>query len=226
VHNFCIVDLGGFYLDVIKDRQYTMQADSLPRRSAQTALHHIAEAILRWLAPILSFTADEAWGYLPGKRGPTVLTEQWYQQLDTLNERDPMNHAFWDTMLEIRQAVSKQLEILRVDGGIGSALGAEVDLYCDPEIADLLARLQDELRFVFITSYARVHPAAEAPPAAVTVKLAQGEEIGIRVRPSTHTKCVRCWHHREDVGKNTQHPELCGRCVENVDSKGEIRAYA
>jgi isoleucyl-tRNA synthetase len=143
-----------------------------------------------------------------------------------LDERDPMNHAFWDTVLEIRQAVSKQLEILRVSGAIGSALGAEVDLYCDPEIANLLARLQDELRFVFITSYARVHPASEAPPTAVTARLTQGQELGIRVTPSKHAKCVRCWHHREDVGTNAQHPELCGRCVQNVEGSGEARAYA
>jgi isoleucyl-tRNA synthetase len=225
VHNFCIVDLGGFYLDVIKDRQYTTQADSLPRRSAQSALYHIAEAMLRWLAPILSFTADEAWAYLPGKRGPTIFTEQWYSSLLELDARDAMNHGFWDTMLEIRQAVSKQLEILRVNGGIGSSLAAEVDLYCEDEVTQMLGRLGDELRFVIITTYVRLHPLDQAPDTAVKTKLQQGE-IAIRVTPSAHAKCVRCWHHRQDVGKNTQHPELCGRCVENVEGKGEKRAYA
>jgi isoleucyl-tRNA synthetase len=225
VHNFCIVDLGGFYLDVIKDRQYTTQADGLPRRSAQSALYHIAEAMLRWLAPVLSFTAEEAWSYLPGKRGTTVFTEQWYTTLSMLKDSEPLNHAFWDRVLEIRQAVSKQLEIVRVAGSIGSSLAAEVDLYCDDKTAQLLAQLRDELRFVFITSYARVLPLAEAPAEAMKIKLTQGE-IAIRVTPSTHAKCVRCWHHRVDVGKHTQHPELCGRCVENVDGVGEKRTYA
>jgi isoleucyl-tRNA synthetase len=181
--------------------------------------------MLRWLSPILSFTADEAWGYLPGKRNATVFTEQWYASLFMLKDGEPMNHAFWDTLLEIRQAVSKQLEIVRVAGGIGSSLAAEVDLYCDDKTAQLLARLGDELRFVFITSYARVHPLPKASADAVKTKLAQGE-IAIRVTPSAHTKCARCWHHRADVGKHTQHPELCGRCVENIDRKGERRDYA
>jgi isoleucyl-tRNA synthetase len=225
VHNFCIVDLGGFYLDVIKDRQYTTKADSLPRRSAQTALYHIAEAMLRWLAPILSFTADEAWSYLPGKRGATVFTEQWYAALTELDDSETMNHAFWGSVLEIRQAVSKQLEILRVAGGIGSSLAAEVDLYCEDGIAQRLARLGDELRFVFITSYARVHALADAPAKAVKNRIEQGE-FAVLVTPSAHAKCVRCWHHRDDVGKNTQHPELCGRCVENVEGAGEFRTFA
>ncbi|HEY3486760.1 MAG TPA: class I tRNA ligase family protein, partial [Gammaproteobacteria bacterium] len=229
VHNFCIVDLGGFYLDVIKDRQYTTPTDGLPRRSAQTALYHIVEAMVRWLAPILSFTADEVWGYIPGKRGATVFTEQWYGTLVSLSENESMNHAFWNTVIEIRQAVSKQLEILRVSGGIGSSLAAEVDLYCEPEIAQQLAKLGDELRFALITSYARVHAAAAAPPEAVKASLEQqGNKgnISIRVTPSAHAKCVRCWHYRGDVGKSTQHPELCGRCVENVEGQGETRNWA
>jgi isoleucyl-tRNA synthetase len=225
VHNFCSVDLGAFYLDVIKDRQYTTQADSRARRSAQTALYHIAEAMLRWLAPILSFTADEAWQYLPGNRNASLFTQTWYTELQPLNDKEPLNYAFWDMLLEIRQAVSKQLEILRVGGGIGSSLDAEVDLYCEPALAAQLAQLGDELRFVLITSYARVQPLSKAPQDAVQAKIG-ADNFGILVQPSQHTKCVRCWHHREDVGKHAQHPELCGRCVQNVDGAGENRLYA
>ena len=215
--------MGGFYLDVIKDRQYTTPRESLARRSCQTALHHIAEALVRWLAPILSFTADEIWQHLPGRRGETVFTEQWYSGLFALDADDPFDRGFWDQVLAVRMAVGRHLELARKSGTIGSALDAELDLYCDSAMQGILGKLEDELRFVLITSYARVHPLAECPADASPIDVAG---VSVRITPSAWKKCARCWHHREDVGANTEHPELCGRCVINVTGPGEVRKYA
>jgi isoleucyl-tRNA synthetase len=229
VHNFCANDLGGFYLDVIKDRQYTTQPDSVARRSAQTAMYHIVEALVRWLAPILSFTAEEIWRNLPGERGKSVLLSTWSALPDMFPAGDEaaarFDAAYWQDVLAVREAVGKELEKLRVAGDIGSSLDAEVDLYGDNAWLEKLGRLEDELRFVLITSYARVHPLDEQPAEAVSTDL-NGSRLGILVQPSGHAKCVRCWHHREDVGSSRQHPELCGRCIENIDGGGESRHFA
>ncbi len=222
VHNFCAMDLGAFYLDVIKDRQYTTQPDSIARRSAQTALYHIVEAMTRWIAPILSFTAEELWGFIPGERDESVFFESWYAFPPEI--QDEMDDAFWQKVLAVRVACSKEMEKLRVDKTIGSSLDAEVDLYCDDELLATLEKLQDELRFVLITSYARLHKLADKPSDAIDAEDVSG--LALLVKASEHPKCVRCWHHREDVGKNAEHPELCGRCVENVAGKGEVRHYA
>jgi len=229
VHNFCAVDMGSFYLDIIKDRQYTTQADSVPRRSAQTAMYHVIEALVRWFAPIMSFTADEIWQHIPGRRAASVFLSDWYDLPSVgYTESELKRHMdadFWEQVIAIRYAVSKELEKLRVDGAIGSSLDAEVDLYADGETAALLRLLEDELRFVLITSYARVHDVDTRPDAAVRAEM-PGMELWLRVTPSEHAKCVRCWHHREDVGVAPEHPELCGRCVENVAGAGERRHYA
>ncbi|MGD8803639.1 MAG: isoleucine--tRNA ligase, partial [Gammaproteobacteria bacterium] len=226
LHNFCAVDMGGFYLDIIKDRQYTTQQNSIARRSAQTALFRIAEAMSRWLAPILSFTADEIWQFIPGKHGDSVQLENWYQNLFELDRDETMNMDFWQQVLETRSAVSKQLEALRVDNRIGSSLDAEVTLYCDDELQQNLKKLGNELRFVMITSEAQVNSADARPDTAIAARLPSGHTIHIMAQASTHAKCVRCWHHRADVGSNSEHPELCGRCVENVVGEGEARRYA
>ncbi|MDG4554297.1 MAG: isoleucine--tRNA ligase [Candidatus Competibacter sp.] len=225
IHNFCSVDMGSLYLDIIKDRQYTTQRDSIARRSAQTALHHIAEAMTRWLAPILSFTAEEIWRHLPGERGPSVFLTTWYDGLIAVDDAEPLNAAYWDRLIAVREMVGKKLERLRIEGGIGSGLDAEVDLYCDGELADDLRRIEDELRFFLITSSARVRPLAEAPGATEPASC-NGQSLAIRVAPSSEEKCVRCWHHRADVGHYPEHPQLCGRCVDNVAGDGEIRRYA
>jgi isoleucyl-tRNA synthetase len=222
VHNFCAVDLGAFYLDVIKDRQYTTRADSRARRSAQTALYHLIEALVRWIAPILSFTAEDVWKHIPGARGESVLLEEWYGLPETATVAGAVN---WEQVIEVRTAVSKELEKLRVQGAIGSSLDAEVDLYCSDDLRGMLAGLGDELRFVLITSYARVHAADERPADAVPATTAGGT-LWIKAQASAHAKCVRCWHHRADVGSDAAHPELCGRCVENVTGPGETRRYA
>jgi isoleucyl-tRNA synthetase len=223
VHHFCSVDLGSFYLDVTKDRQYTCKANSLARRSAQTAMYHIAEALTRWLAPLLSFTADEIWGFLPGARPKSVFLSTWYEGLYPIDDSNPMNREFWDFVLLVREAVSKELEVLRIRNAIGSSLDAEVELYCSPAVLARLSPLEDELRYVFITSYATVLP--ESPEHADKLPT-EIDGLELRLRASAKTKCVRCWHHRHDVGINPDHPELCGRCVENVEGAGETRLYA
>jgi isoleucyl-tRNA synthetase len=185
-------------------------------------MYDVLEAFTRWIAPVLSFTADEIWTYLPGQHSPSVFLERWYEHLPVLD--DPrFDQRFWATLLNVRVAVAKELEKLRVAGGIGSSLDAEVDLYCDGAIAEGLRRVGDELRFVFITSYARVHPAGTAPEHAKTSDI---EGLMIAVAPSDHPKCGRCWHHREDVGTHPQHPTLCGRCIQNIAGGGESRQYA
>ena len=226
VHNFCSVDLGSFYLDVIKDRQYTTQANGRPRRSTQTAMYHVLEALVRWLAPVLSFTAEEIWRHMPGERPASVLFAQWHDGLAPLPSDSAMNDAFWTAVLQLREAIGPHLESLRNAKAIGASLDAEVDLYCDDALHEVLAQLGDELRFALIISYARIHPIADAPGQFAPVTLGNGMRVVIRAAPSTHPKCVRCWHKREDVGQHAEHPELCGRCVTNVSGNGEQRDHA
>ena len=221
VHQFCAVELGGFYLDVLKDRMYTMPRASRGRRSAQTAMYHLLEAMVRWLAPILSFTAEEIWSCMPGRRSESVFFETWHD-IPAVSDRGQsagVTLAGWERILEVRQAVGPELEKLRVAGGIGSSLDAEIDLYCGDALREQLAHFGEELRFVFIASYARVHPATEQPPDSVETEM---KELRVKVSASAHAKCVRCWHHRADVGTHVQHPLLCGRCVENL-GPGEAR---
>jgi isoleucyl-tRNA synthetase len=222
---FCSIDMGSFYLDVIKDRQYTTQADSLARRSVQTAIYHVLEAMSRWMAPILSFTAEEIWDLMPGERGESVFLESWYLFPEpALGELDL---GYWNEVMEVRDAVNRELEQLRNAGEIGANLQAEVTLYCGREIHDKLARLGDELRFVLITSTAGVNMLSAEPPAeAAHYTLESGDELWVAVSASSHQKCPRCWHYREDVGGNAEHPELCGRCVDNVAGEGESRRFA
>ncbi|MFD2110940.1 isoleucine--tRNA ligase [Thiorhodococcus fuscus] len=223
VQQFCVVDMGGFYLDVIKDRQYTTPADSLARRSCQTAMYHIIEAMSRWLAPILSFTSDEIWQAIPGERAETVFTETWYDGLFTLDEGTPMDRNFWDAIIAARVAIGPALEGARKAGQIGSSLDAELDIYASDDRLRQLEGLDDELRFALIASEVRVHPIAERPETASDTDL---DGLAVLVTPSAHVKCVRCWHHRANVGTNPEHPELCGRCAENVAGDGEVRRFA
>ncbi len=224
VHNFCAVEMGSFYLDIIKDRQYTTQSDSIARRSCQTAMYHILEAMVRWLSPILCFTTDELWQHMPGERDESVLLSTWYDGLFSLADDEPMNIAFWEVVLSLVEAVRKELEKLRVAGTIGSPLDAEVEIFCSGESVSIFSQLRDELRFVLITSDARL---LDAPiDDMVETQLSNGETLQIKVSPSPHNKCIRCWHHREDVGSNAKHPEICSRCIENIDGDGEPRNYA
>lgn len=214
---FCSIEMGSFYLDIIKDRQYTTKADSLARRSCQTALWHIAEALVRWIAPVLSFTADEIWQYIPGERGEFVFTEEFYNGLFALNANEQMNDAYWQQVITLRNEVNRVLEQARNDKIIGAALEAELTIYANDTYAPLLAKLQNELRFVLLTSKAEVKPLADAD-------VAEGEVKGfaVKVVRSANHKCPRCWHYSDSKDAES----LCSRCDENVNGQGEVRQFA
>ncbi|MDC1450235.1 isoleucine--tRNA ligase [Candidatus Thioglobus sp.] len=215
--NFCTNDLGGFYLDIIKDRQYTTQSDSLARRSAQSALFHISHAMVRWLAPILTFTAEEIWQFLPGASNESIFLQTWYEGLEAKFN----NHSI-DVSRDINAHLRKELEEMRRAKTIGSSLDAEVDIYCEDENYQALLELKDELRFLFITSDAKVHQLKDKPANAINID----NSLAILVRKSEYEKCVRCWHHRPEIGQNKLHKELCSRCIENVTGDGETRIFA
>ena len=221
VHNFCSVDLGGFFLDVLKDRMYTTPTEGLARRSAQTVMHHIAECMVRWLAPVLSFTAEEIWEFLPGERSESVFLETWHQ-VPEVSATD----VEWPALLQLRSDVTRELERLRDAGSIGAPLDAEIDVYCLPEEYARFNALGDELRFFFITSHARVHRVEGAPPADAVPAANTGRSgVWIAVQPTSDPKCVRCWQRRPDVGSNPKHPEICSRCVSNIEGPGEARRF-
>ncbi|MGL4930531.1 MAG: isoleucine--tRNA ligase [Plesiomonas sp.] len=220
---FCSVEMGSFYLDIIKDRQYTAKTDGIARRSCQTALYHIAEALVRWMAPIMSFTADEIWNFLPGERSEFVFTEEWYQGLFGLAEGEEMNDAYWAELLKVRGDVNKVIEQARNDKKVGGALEAEVTLYADDALSNKLLALSDELRFVLLTSKAVVAPLSSAPADAVAT---DSKGLAITLIRSANAKCPRCWHYAADIGSVAEHPTLCGRCVTNIAGNGETRKFA
>ncbi|MGB3109168.1 MAG: isoleucine--tRNA ligase [Psychrobacter alimentarius] len=226
---FCSQDLGSFYLDIIKDRQYTTQTDGQPRRSAQTAIYHIAHALIRWITPILSFTAQEAWEVFHGADS-YVFTEEWYTfpefALSDISADD------WQRIMLAKDMVNKNIETARGEKIINANLSADVSLYADGAMQESLAKLGEELRFVLITSKATLHPMSAAP----ANKVASDEQtdsdteasadLVVNVSAATGTKCVRCWHIRDDIGTDSAHPEICSRCVTNVSGDGEVRHYA
>jgi isoleucyl-tRNA synthetase len=224
VHHFCAVDMGAFYLDVLKDRLYTTRRDSQARLSAQTAMYHVLEAMVRWIAPILSFTAEEIHRHLPGERSESIFFETWYEGLFELDDAVAARER-WRLIMKVRDEVSRSIENVRRDGQAGSSLAVEVDLWLDGSLREAIDALGDELRFVLLTSDARVAGLSDAPAEAEHIRLDEGE-LALKVTPSEHEKCVRCWHYRADVGADPGHPELCARCVENVSGAGEIRRIA
>jgi len=222
IHHFCAQEMGSLYLDITKDRQYTMKANSTARRSAQTAMYHILEALTRWMAPILSFTADELWEYLPGDRNESVLLNTWYQGLVPLTTNTPFDQAFWQQVFTVRDSVSKELETLRAEGKIKGGLTAEVSLFAEPILLETLAVLGDELKFVLITSSASLQAASEKPAEAIASSVSG---LWLVLSASNQTRCDRCWHQAPEVGSNELHPTLCDRCIDNVDGEGEQRLY-
>jgi isoleucyl-tRNA synthetase len=222
LNNFCTVDMGSIYLDVTKDRLYTMRADARGRRSAQTAMFHIAHAFVRWIAPILAYTADEVWAHLPGERAGNVLFATWYDALAPMPADAPLSAEDMRAVLDLREAVSAVLEPMRGNGVIGAALQAEVDAYLPEALLQRLQPVASELRFLFITSRLDLHALGTQPGDAVK---GEGGEAWIRAAASTHNKCIRCWHYRADVGSHAEHPEICTRCVENVEGAGETRRW-
>jgi isoleucyl-tRNA synthetase len=210
---YCSEDLGSFYLDILKDRLYTTAPKSLARRSAQTALWQISQAMLRWMAPFLSFTAEEAWTVL-GAAGKTPVATRESIFMDTympMGDVDATLLAKWARIRELRDLVNKDIEVLRADGKLGSSLQAKVALTVDPADHALLASLGDDLKFVFITS---------------AIELVAGDAISIRASTSNGIKCERCWHYRDDIGVDAAHPTLCGRCSSNLYGAGETRVFA
>jgi isoleucyl-tRNA synthetase len=240
VQNFCTNEMGALYLDITKDRLYTMPPDSIGRRSAQSAMYRILEAMVRWLAPLLSFTPEEIWQHMPRgmhvtgagaekfvERGESVLFETWYEGL-AATQGSPEQRRWWGDLLAIREAASRVLEGMRRDGKIGSSLDAKVSIHADPAIVERYHDVADELRFFFIVSDLRLDRGAQ-PEGAVLTEL-EGADVYVAASVSEAAKCVRCWHHREDVGIHAEHPELCGRCVENVvalegHGSGETRRW-
>jgi len=223
LHNFCSQELGSFYLDVIKDRQYTGKTDATPRRSAQTALYHVINSLVPLLAPILSFTAEEIWQQLQalGESKSSVFMTTWYENFPKFDDLEFENN-FWKQIIYIRNIVNKELEVARSNGVIGSALEAEVTLYCDTSLYKILASLKCELRFVFITSKALLGKIEEAKHLVST----ENPSLKLQVVKSKETKCERCWHRREDVNTVKKYPNICKRCVSNIEGQGETRQYA
>ncbi|MEY2167701.1 MULTISPECIES: isoleucine--tRNA ligase [unclassified Rhodanobacter] len=223
VQNFCTNEMGALYLDITKDRLYTMPTDSHGRRSAQSAMYRIAEALVRWLAPILAFTAEEIWQALPGRRGESVLLETWYDGL-AATQASLEQRRWWSDLLAIRDAAARVLEGMRKDGQIGAALEAKLAIHADEATVARYAPAMDELRFFFITSDVRLGQAGGQPDDAVLTEL-EGADVWVSATVSEAAKCVRCWHRRDDVGQHADHPELCGRCVSNVEGPGETRRW-
>ena len=219
LHHFCNVDMGAFYLDIIKDRLYTLPENHPARRSAQTAMYHVLEALVRWLAPVCCFTAEEIWADMPGQREESVMLANWYQELEA---GDPAMREFWQSLRQVREVVGPKLEELRRAKAIGSSLAAEITLQAEGRLADQLAEIGDELRFVFISSDVHLADVDEAMASAEI----GGEQLKVAVKATDHQKCVRCWHHRDSVGSDPDHPEICGRCVSNVAGDGETRRWA
>ena len=220
IHNFCVVELGGFYLDIIKDRLYTTGAQSAPRRSAQTAVNHLAQAMVRWLAPILSFTAEEAWGHLPGVPNESVFLNAWHQFPAGAERVSAIN---WPALIALKADVARELERLRTLGALGSSMEADVTVFVPDALGSQFAAMHDELRFLLITGDAKVANLSALP--ATAVKASQ-EEVWIEVKPSSSPKCVRCYQLRADVGSDPNHPQICSRCVINVEGPGEERRFA
>ncbi len=223
---FCSIELGSFYLDIIKDRQYTAKTDSVARRSCQSALYLIAECLVRWIAPILSFTAQEAWEAMPGKHDEFVFTATWFENdnLKSLDESSAFNSAYWERILALRDEANRAIEQVRNDGVVGGSLEAEVKIYAKGKIAQDLKALGDELSFVLITS--KVSVLEEDAPAGACEAEVAGEKVAFVVTKSSAAKCERCWHYEDGVGSDAEHPTLCPRCIENILRFGEKRLFA
>ncbi|MEZ8989932.1 isoleucine--tRNA ligase [Vibrio breoganii] len=220
---FCSIEMGSFYLDVIKDRQYTAKQGSHAQRSCQTALYYIVEGLVRWMAPIMSFTADEIWNEMPGERDKFVFTGEWFDGLFGLAEGEELNNEFWSDVQQVRASVNKLLEDARKEKLIGGSLQAEVTLFADDALASKLNKLGDELRFVLLTSRADVAPVSEKSDTAQQTEI---EGLFVQVNATELEKCDRCWHHTADVGTIEGHETICGRCVSNVEGEGEVRKFA
>ncbi|MES2661997.1 MAG: isoleucine--tRNA ligase [Pseudomonadota bacterium] len=224
IHHFCVMDLGGFYLDIIKDRQYTMAKNHPARRSAQNVMYQVAQAFIRWLAPVLSFTAEELHTHLhPAATEDSIFLHNWWKA-PVIQPRKNLEHLdddAWNQVIAIRGAVNKEIEKARAKGIVGGNLEVKVELIVSKELAATLAPLQHELKFIFQTSQVDVHHGFAEGNAS-----SDADGFHIRVHKTEHIKCGRCWHYDVSVGENTEHLALCGRCITNIEGPGELRYYA
>jgi len=223
VQNFCTNELGALYLDITKDRLYTMPTESHGRRSAQSAMYRVAEALVRWLAPVLTFTAEEIWQHMPGTRSESVLFETWYDGL-AATQGSPEQRRYWSDLLAIRDTASRVLEGMRKAEQIGASLEAKVAIHADAAVVARYQAAASELRFFFISSDVRLDLAGGQPADAVLTEL-EGADVWVSATVSDAAKCVRCWQRRDDVGTHAAHPELCDRCIGNVEGPGENRRW-
>lgn len=223
IMQFCSIEMGAFYLDIIKDRQYTSKSNGIARRSCQTAMYHIIEALVRWIAPILSFTADEIWQCMPETRSQFIFTEEWYKELFDLDDSHIMNNNFWNTLLKIRSEINKIVEQARIDKIIRSSLESKITIYAVPALAAQLRALGSELHFGLLTSQAIVEDYDAAGTDAMnSIDL---PDIKVFLEKADGNKCIRCWHYELDIGHNVLHPKICGRCITNILGKGEHRKF-
>ncbi|AXA34471.1 isoleucine--tRNA ligase [Francisella adeliensis] len=224
IHHFCSVEMGSFYLDVIKDRQYTAKADGQPRKSAQTAIYHIVQALVRWIAPILSYTADEIWEATPKTTDLPIQLCEWYDGLNTFSTNDELGIEFWAKTQNIRSEVNRVLELKRNEDLIKASLEAKITLFVDSTNMALLNKLQNELRFLLISSQAELKSIDDKTSSAVESTI---PGLYIDIEKLEETKCERCWHRSASVGENSEHPDICSRCVENITTEsGESREFA
>ncbi|MBX4180722.1 isoleucine--tRNA ligase [Sodalis sp. CWE] len=220
---FCSVEMSSFYLDIIKDRQYTSKKNSIARRSCQTAMYHIIEALVRWIAPIIPFTADEIWSFIPERQSKYVFTEEWYNGLSKLDATQLLNDAYWETLLKVRNAINKVIEQARVAKFINSSLEACITLYAEPIIKDVLSKLDKELHFALLTSDAIIADYNDATIDAIQCEKFHGLKIALK--KANGEKCPRCWHYTTNVNQYIHDLKMCNRCVMNVSGLGEIRKF-
>ncbi|WP_150465267.1 isoleucine--tRNA ligase [Francisella sp. SYW-2] len=224
IHHFCSIEMGSFYLDIIKDRQYTAKADGHPRKSAQTAIYHIVHALVRWMSPILSYTADEIWEATPKTTDLPIQLCEWYTDLKSFNNQDELNLEFWAKIQEIRSEVNRILEIKRNEDVIKASLEAEIIIYADNDNYKLLEKLGNELRFLLISSKASLRAIEERTNNSIESNITG---LNVEVNKIEEPKCERCWHRSATVGQNQEYQDICSRCIENITTEdGESREFA
>ncbi|MFV9924648.1 MAG: isoleucine--tRNA ligase [Francisella endosymbiont of Hyalomma scupense] len=224
IHHFCSIEMGSFYLDIIKDRQYTAKTDGHPRKSAQTAIYHIVHALVRWMAPILSFTADEIWEAAPKTTDLPIQLCEWYTELKSFDTDAELDLEYWAKIQEIRSEVNRVLEIKRNEDVVKASLEAEITIYADKDNYKLLEKLGNELRFLLISSKANLKVIEEKSCKSIAANI---PGLSIEITKIEEPKCERCWHRSSTVGRNQQYKDICIRCVENITTAtGESREFA
>lgn len=223
IMKFCSVEMGSFYLDIIKDRQYTSKNNSVARRSSQTAIYHVLESLVRWIAPIISFTADEIWNFIPGKRSKYIFTEEWYNKINNVYNANIYKINYWKLLFNIKKEVNLIVEDLRYKKVLGSSLETEITLYASSKLYNILKNIKDELHFALISSKVKLLEYKYADNQSVFCK--KIKELKIKVKKINGIKCARCWHFTNDIGVNKFYSDICNRCISNITGTGEIRKF-